>query len=515
MALLVLAYQTGGPVLVAALGAVRALPVLIVGPLVIGRSDRGRRERWVLATLLVRALLIGIAVVLAVLDLPLAALVFGASASVLFTTHRPLNAAVLPALARTPSELTSANAASAFAESVGALAGPVLAAVGLVVAGPTAVLAASSVLTLLAGLTVAGVRGNGTPVAPATGFGLRAVVADLGSGLRVLRDPPLLIPLAALQPAARGVLLVAVVVLAVDEFGIGEAGVGWLTAMLGVGGLLGSLVAAWKVGSTRLTRAFVAGVALWGLPMLAIGLMTRSVVGFIGFAIIGLGNAILDVGVFTLIARKAPRELMGRVFAAFEVVIVVSVTVGSLAAGVLVPAVGVRWVLIGVGLVLVGAAAATWAQAAQVDRSLVSPPNVAPLRACTALSGLSLVAIEHLASRAEPRRFAAGETVIHQGAAGHEFFVVTDGVAQVDIDGTVVGRLDAGDGFGEVALLRRVPRTATVTALTPLDTLVVARGDFTAFVAGHPSSAASLTTLAADRDRINQVRRGADLDTDP
>lgn len=504
VALLVLAYETGGPGLVAGLGAVRALPVLIVGPLVIGRSDRGRRETWVVATLAVRAGLAGFAATLALLGMPIPALVSGAAASVLYTTHRPLNAALMPNLARTPSELTSANAASAFAENAGALVGPTLAGLGLVVAGPAAVLAGCGVVTLAAVVTVAGVRTSRSPGTEAAGLSLRVVVTDLSAGLRVLRRPPLLLPLTALQTAARGVLLVAVVVLAVDEFGVGDPGVGWLTAMLGVGGLLGALVAAWRVGSTSLTRAFVGGVALWGLPMLAAGLWTEPVVGFIAFAVVGLGNAILDVGVFTLVARIAPTRLMGRVFAAFEVVIVVSVTVGSLLAGALVPLLGVRPVLIGAGLVLVVAAAVSWAQAARVDRTLVAPANVEPMRACVALAGLPLVVIEHLAAAASARSYRAGETVIRQGDQGHEFFVVTQGTAEVDIDGTVVGRLGVGEGFGEVALLRRVPRTATVTAVTPLTTLVIAQTDFTAFVAGHSASAASLNSTVADRDRANR-----------
>lgn len=503
VALMVLAFETGGAALVAVFGAVRALPVLLVGPTVIGRSDRGRRERWVLGTLLARALLIAAAVGFTLVDRPLAALVCGAGASVVFTTHRPLNAAVMPAIARTPAELTSANAASAFAESAGALVGPVVAAIGLSVWGPSAVLTGCAVLALTAAGALAGVRAVGVQAAGSGAVSLRGVAAELSDGFRVLRDPPLLLSLTVLQTAARGILLVAVVVLAVDEFSLGEPGVGWLTSMLGVGGLAGALVAAWKVSSTRLARAVVVGAALWGAPMVVVGLTAEAVVAFAVFAVIGVGNSILDVGVFTLVARMAPRERLGRVFAALEVAIVVSVSVGSLLAGALIPTIGVRDVLLGAGTVLVLASVGFWRQARRVDSREVAPPNLGRMRACSALSGMPLVAIEHVAARAQERRFDVGEDVVVQGAEGSEFFVITSGQAQVTVDGRLVGRLEEGDGFGEVALLRHVPRTATVTAVRPMTTLVVDRTDFMTYIAGNPSTAASVIALAEDRDRIN------------
>jgi CRP-like cAMP-binding protein len=85
---------------------------------------------------------------------------------------------------------------------------------------------------------------------------------------------------------------------------------------------------------------------------------------------------------------------------------------------------------------------------------------------------------------------------------------VVDGSAEVDVDGTVVGHVQSGEGFGEVALLRRVPRTASVTATTQLTTLVVAQGDFMAFVAGNPASAASLRATTQDRELANRRTRG-------
>ena len=74
-------------------------------------------------------------------------------------------------------------------------------------------------------------------------------------------------------------------------------------------------------------------MALWGLPMVAIGVVTMPAVGYVGFVVIGIGNAVLDVGAITLVARLVPPTMLGRAFAAFEVVLVLGVTTGSLAAG--------------------------------------------------------------------------------------------------------------------------------------------------------------------------------------
>jgi hypothetical protein len=503
VALLVVAYDTGGPAMVAILAAVRALPVVIIGPVVIGRSDRGRREVWLVGSLAVRAALLAAGATVLALDAPVAALILGGAASLLFSTHRPLNAALLPQLARTPSELTSANAAMALAESGGALVGPVLAGVGLIAGSPVVVLAGAAMLVVTSAVAAAGVRTSGTPQAAAEPLTPRTAARDLASGFFALARPPMLLVLTAGQTFARGVLLVAVVVLAKDMFGSGDSGVAWLNAMLGLGGLVGAGIAAVAVTSSRLARAFVLGVVLWGLPMVVLGAWTNEPLGYLAFAVIGFGNAVLDVGVFTLVARLVGRDQLGRAFAAFEVLIVVCVTLGSWAASALLTQVDVGMLLAGVGVLLVVAALLFSAQAVGVDRSLTPHPHTTVLRDCAALSGLPLVTVEHLADAGQVRPYEAGDVVVRQGDPGSEFFVIASGWVRVDVGGEPVGDLGPGDGFGEIALLRQSPRTATVTATTQLRALVVSQRDFVTFVAGHSASAVSLAELADARAEAN------------
>ena len=508
VALLVVAYEVGGPGLVAGFSILRAMPALIVAPVVIGWSDRGRREARLMAVLATRAGLLALTAALFVAGASVAGLLTGGLASVLFSTHRPMNGALLPHLASSPAQLTAGNAASSFAESAGTLIGPVLAGVLLVVGPAPLALTLAAVVVGVAAVAVRRIHDVTAPGNPGSALTLASAIREFGGGMRALIRQPPLVALVFAQTFARGVLLIAVVVLAVDTFGQGDPGVGWLTAMLGVGGLAGSAAAAALLTSTRITRAVAVGVALWGLPMVALGAMPMPAVGYVGFVVIGVGNAVLDVGAFTLVARVIPPTMLGRAFAAFEVILVLGVTTGSVIAGLAVPAFGVAPALWLTGSVLVALAAISIPWARRLDARLIPGDNVSALRQCRELDSLPLAAVDHLAAVGVERTFADGEDVMVQGTPGDEFHVVMSGRARVSRDGTVVAELGPGSGVGEIALLRHVPRTATVTAVGTLTTFVISRLDFTIFVAGHPSAAAAVANVAQERALADE-RRGS------
>jgi CRP-like cAMP-binding protein len=107
--------------------------------------------------------------------------------------------------------------------------------------------------------------------------------------------------------------------------------------------------------------------------------------------------------------------------------------------------------------------------------------------------------LERLASLAAETRTPSFVAVFEQGAAGDRFYVIADGTATVEIDGVETRRLSRGDFFGEIALLRDVPRTATVTALEPLRLYALERDDFIAAVTGHDPSREAADSLVASR----------------
>jgi CRP-like cAMP-binding protein len=110
---------------------------------------------------------------------------------------------------------------------------------------------------------------------------------------------------------------------------------------------------------------------------------------------------------------------------------------------------------------------------------------------------------ENIALRLTERSYGAGEPILTQGEVGDSFFVVADGEVEVQVDGAVRRSQHAGDFFGEIALLRDVPRTASVSAIGPVTVLVIEREEFLAGVGGHPRSAAAAERVVGDRLDVN------------
>jgi CRP-like cAMP-binding protein len=107
--------------------------------------------------------------------------------------------------------------------------------------------------------------------------------------------------------------------------------------------------------------------------------------------------------------------------------------------------------------------------------------------------------IEHLASRLRRVTAPAGTPVFEQGDAGDGFYVITAGRADVVGDGVVVRTLAAGESFGEIALLRDVPRTATIRPTADLDLIVLDRDVFLDAVCGYTVSADAAEAVVARR----------------
>jgi CRP/FNR family cyclic AMP-dependent transcriptional regulator len=106
-----------------------------------------------------------------------------------------------------------------------------------------------------------------------------------------------------------------------------------------------------------------------------------------------------------------------------------------------------------------------------------------------------------VARRAKERRVGAGEVVINEGATGNEFFVIMDGHAQVHRGGKKVATLGPGQFFGDLAVLDKAPRNATVTAETPMALLVLGQREFSALIKEVPGFAHKLLAGLAHRLR--------------
>jgi MFS family permease len=308
------------------------------------------------------------------------------------------------------------------------------------------------------------------------------------SGLRTLRSRPragLLFTLFGLQTLVRGLLSVLLVALAIELLLIGEEGVGFLNAAIGAGGFVGALAALALVGRQRLAGSVAIGLLLWGLPILAIGVAPVTVLAFVALAVLGAGNAVLDVAGFSLLQRLVPNRARGRVFGVLEAMVMLTVGLGAALAPVLVALLDTRGALIVTGLLLPAAAVASWPLLRHADAGAVVPAgDLQLLRAVPMLGALPMTTIEDLAAQLEPRRYEPGSRIITQGALGDRFYILASGEAEVTIPDHEPHRLGPGDSFGEIALLRDVPRTATVAAVGAVEALTLDRDAFLAAVSG-------------------------------
>ncbi len=273
VALSVVAFRDGGAAAVGLVAFVRIIPAAILSPVGTALADRFRRDRVLVWACVARAGVLACCALAAAVDAP-AVLVYGlaAIATVAFVVYRPSHSALLPSLCLTPLELTSANVVRGLVDSLSTLIGPLVAAVLLALADPATALAAAAVLTLVAGLALTGLSYDAPPSAPSGAPG--NVVAEALGGFRALPRHPdvfLLVRLTLTQMFTRGCFSVLVVVVAIELVDGSEASVGVLTAAVGAGAVIGSLVVSVFAHGRRLAVTLGVGVTLWGLPLAIVG----------------------------------------------------------------------------------------------------------------------------------------------------------------------------------------------------------------------------------------------------
>jgi MFS family permease len=495
----VFAYEQGGASGVGVAGLVRLLPAALVAPFAASLGDRFPRERFLLVmTCLASAALAGSAVAFYA-NAELLVFAFAAVLGLAVTLIRPALQALLPSLARTPEELIASNAATSTIESLGTLLGPVLA--GLLVSGADVglVFAIGAGALALAAIPLWRVKvegRGGLPLAVDEG-GARQVLA---AGFRTIaraRGARLVVALIVAQTFVRGFLNVLIVVAAFRVFDAGAEAVGYMTAAVGAGGLLGA-IGAMTLGGRRLAVAFGLALVFWGLPIALIAPWTNLAVAISMLAVVGAANSVEDVAGFTLLQRLVPDQLLTRVLGVTWSLAMGGVAVGSIAAPLLVEAVGPRAALVVVGAVLPVLSLAAYRRLVQIDRTVAPAPELELIDHVPMFAPLSVAAKERVAVKLVPVTAEAGEIVVRAGDVGDRFYIVGEGALDISADGghtTVHG----ADYFGEIALLRDVPRTATVKALVDTKLYALQREDFLAAVTGHQAANAAAAAVAEER----------------
>jgi MFS family permease len=504
VAIAVYAYQQDGAYAVGLIGLARWIAAGAASPFTGALGDRFPRVRVMVGADLVRAVLLGSMALVVVADgSPIVVYAISIVGTVIGTAFRPAQAALVPGLARTPEELTAANVAASTIESVGIFVGPALGGVLVATAGVEATFGASAALLVWSAALIGAVDEPAKQasadadegVGPGgflreTSEGFRAIVAD--------RKLTVLTGLFAAQTFVDGALGVLVVVLALETLDLGASGVGYLNSVLGVGGIVGGVAAAALVARARLGTDFGAGIVLWGVPLVLIGIWPEPLVALVALTLVGVGNTIVDVSGDTLLQRAVPDEVLARAFAAMESVTLVAVALGSVAAPVLVDLAGDRWALVAFGALLPALAVLSWRSLSRMDRA-GGAPELELLRALPLFAPLPPPTLEYLAGRLVRKHVGAGETILTQGERGDAFFVIADGTVEVEPVEGAARRLGPGESFGEIALLRDVPRTATVVATTDVELLELAGEEFVAAVSGNAEALRAADAIVGAR----------------
>jgi len=503
VAVSVYAYEQGGEKAVGLIFALRLIPAAFIAPFAGILADRYRRERVLLYTNLVRIVLVAAAAVGVYAGVePVVVYALAVAAAMATTPFRSAQAALTPALSKTPAELTAANAVAASVESLAVFVGPAIAGLLLALASTGTVFAANAAMLVLSTLFLVGIRAP----RPGRQGEIEAVtmVSEALAGFRTIgRDSSLrvLIGLLSWQTLVAGMLQVFIVVTAFELLEQGDAGVGYLNSALGAGALIGGIASLSLTGVARLGWPMMAGVVGWGVPLILLGLWQELAFAFVMFALVGAANSVLDVAGFTLVQRAVPDDVLARVFGVIQMLWLLTLGTGALVAPFVVGAIGIEPALMAAGASLVALGAVLWPTLSRIDRE-AEPPEADELRVLASVpifAPLPGGSLEHLAGRLVPMRLDPGTMIVREGDAGDRFYIVADGEVQISESGKPLSILGAGGYFGEIALLRDVPRTATVTAKTPVVLYALDREDFLAAVTSHAPSAHAAEEVVSSR----------------
>ena len=403
--------------------------------------------------------------------------------------------------------MTACNVAQSTIESTGGVIGPALGGAALAAFGTTLAFLVPVVAYTLSAIAVVRVHPRVAATAAVAGAaeeepaGVASSPGALAGLAAIFRhgDVRVLVGLYGSQVLVCGALNVLTVVAALELLHAGDSGVGALVAAVGVGGLVGAVPALLLSQRVRLTTVFVLGLILWGAPIALTALAGSLPLALVMMALVGVGNTLVDVSAVTLLQRATPGELLGRVFGVLESIVIASVAVGSAVTPALLHLLGVRATLVVTGALLPVVTLPVWRRLRRLDVPTADSRRLELLRGDPIFAPLPGAMLEQLAGALEPVSLAAGELLFSAGDAGDRYYLIEQGSVLVAPQGRPAVVLAAGAGFGEIALIRHVPRTATVSAERAAD-LYALRGDqFVAAVTGHAPSAAAADAVIASR----------------
>jgi hypothetical protein len=432
------------------------------------------------------------------------------------STTRPAISSLVPALVPGPRELSAANVAIGWLDGAATLVGPAITAVSIALIDPYApflVFSGAVALAATQALLIPDVR-RAEPDATVD-TPVRVALAEVA---KAPGSRSVLVILAA-RAFVEGALDLLYVVIALDVLGGSGADAGWLNTAYGAGALAGACVSVLLVGRAALWPAAALGAAVTGTGLVALGIADSSGTAAIAFVVVGIGTSVLVIAARTLLQRVTDLRLLCHAFSLAEAGDDAMLLAGSLSIPLVVAITSPQWAGAAVAAVFVIAVGSQIRRVAGADRGAHAPlAEIELLHRLEIFAVLSPPALETLAREARPVSFPAGGVVVREGDPGDEFYAICAGEVAVDRGGTHLATRGPGDGFGELALLFDAPRTATVTAITPVDLLAIGREAFLVAVTGEQAAVHSVASHIETFDHTLgtwRPNRDAELDSDP
>jgi len=325
---------------------------------------------------------------------------------------------------------------------------------------------------------------------------------DALEGFRVIWRHPdlrLVVTTYCAQTVVAGAMAVFVVAIAFDMTDLGASGLGWLDSVLGVGAIFGGFLAIGLAARRHLASDFGWGVVFWAVPLLLVAVWPTAVAAFIAMAIIGAANPVVDVNASTILQRLTPDAVMARVFGALESGLIGTMALGDLVLPFLIAGRGLRWGLVILSVPIAVIALLGMTRLRKLDRTVSEPEGVSLLAGVPLFAPLARPLLESLAGKLTRIEVPAGTDVVRVGEAGDRFYVIEGGRLGATYEGRELSSMGPGECFGEIALLRDVPRTATVTAQEDSVLQALDREDFLAAMSGDTELLGRTESMAARR----------------
>jgi MFS family permease len=457
---------------------------------------------------------------------PMTVFVLATISSLVASPFRPAVASLLPKLVRTPEELTAANGTSSTIESLAFFVGPALGGALLAFFDVPVVVVFNGLTFVWSALLVSRIRviapeepteeelapvGAAAPdPEPAEVTESAATAEEEGesflkesmAGFRTIWAHPdlrLVTGVYSAQTVVAGAGAVFSVEMAVQMTDFGSKGIGYLDSMMGVGALLGGLLAISRASAGKLATDFGVGVVFWAIPLLLTAVWPQAWAAFLAMFIIGVANPIVDVNAATILQRSVADEVMGRVFGALDAALIGAMAVGAAAMPLVINLVGLQWSLAILALLVTASVLPAFGRFRTMDRALAEPESLVLLRGVPLFAPLDAKSLESIAGKLVRIELPAGQSVIREGEEGDRFYVIESGALTATFKGDVLSQMGPGDPFGEIALLRDVPRTATVTADEDSVLLALERQDFLDAISDNSDASMRADDLIARR----------------